>query len=64
MESMMTPSCLDRVRELYRDYTPQEIQEAFAQNRRDIQEREELESMIAKRDNLDEKIVKFKKIEE
>ena len=62
MESMMTPSCLDRVRELYRDYTPQEIQEAFAQNRRDIQEREELESMIARRDNLDDKIVKFKKI--
>jgi len=59
----MKPSCLDRVRELYRDYTPQEIQEAFAQNRRDIQEHEELESMIAKRDNLDEKILHFGKID-
>jgi hypothetical protein len=49
------------VRELYVQFTPQEIQEAFAQNRQDIQQREELERLEKERDILDDKILKFGK---
>lgn len=34
--------CLDVIRQLYTDYTPQEITEAFAINRSEITAREEL----------------------
>ena len=57
----MVKSCLDKIRELYAAHTPQEIQEAFAQNRRDIQEREELERLLKQRDDLDDKILHFER---
>lgn len=37
--------CLIQVRKMYEDYTPQEIQEAFIINRREITEREQLHQL-------------------
>ena len=58
----MVKSCLDRVRELYAEYTPQEIAQAIGQYRKDHQEREELERLQQQRAELDEKILKFEKV--
>lgn len=55
----MVKSCLDLVRELYAEYSPQEIAQAIAQYRKDYQEREELERLQNQRDILDDKILKF-----
>jgi hypothetical protein len=54
-------SCLDRIRELYADYTPEEIAQAIGQYRKDVQEREDLERLMKQRDDLDTKILKFGK---
>lgn len=54
-------SCLDHVRELYAQFTPLEIAAAIAQYRRDEQEREELENLTKQRDEIDEKLVKFRR---
>lgn len=58
----MIKSCLDKVRELYAEHTPQEIAQAIGQYRKDVQEKEELERLENQRDILDEKILKFRAI--
>ena len=55
----MVKSCLDLVRELYAEYSPQEIAQAIGQYRKDHQEREELERLQKERDILDDKILHF-----
>lgn len=56
-------SCLDKIRELYAEYTPQEIAAAIGQYRRDQQEKQELEALRNQRDILDDKILKFEKVQ-
>ena len=61
MESMMKPSCLDRVRELYRDYSVEDIEEAFARYSRDCREQEIVDRGLREKEEVfPGKILEFK----
>lgn len=61
MMTKNSPSCLDKVRALYAEYPVEEIVAAIAQYRKEQEEKKELESLLAQKEEIDAKLVKFRR---
>ena len=59
LDQQRIQSCLQVIQQLYQDYTPDEIVEAFAINRQEIQAREQRQQLENQLAELQEKVDKL-----